>query len=433
MPSALRPYLHPRVIAILLLGFASGLPLALTGSTLLTWLPEAGVDITTVGLFAAIGTPYAFKFLWSPVVDGTSLPFFTKTLGRRRGWMVLTQLCLIGAILGLGASNPADNPWITAFWALLVATFSATQDIVIDAYRIELLEKEQQSLGASAVQIGYRFGMLVSGAGALALASFYGWSVTYTLMAVVMTVGIITVLIAGEPSASHQKPAAAPGTHPVAHWLATHVVQPFVDFAKHPGWSMILLFIICFKLGDAFAGVMTNPFLLAIGFTKIEIATIVKTYGLGATLLGLFLGGALIQKIGVVPSLWITGILQMLSNLVFVAQAHLGHDPLFLSLTISVENLSSGMGSAVFVTYLSSLCNISYTATQYALLSSLAVSGRTWLSAGSGKAVALLDWPMFFVFSTVLAIPGLLLLAWMTKTIKQLPSRIVPEPISEVD
>ena len=429
LPATLRLYLHPRIIAVCLLGFASGLPLALTGSTLLTWLPEAGVNMATVGLFAAVGTPYALKFLWSPLIDGLTLPFLTRYLGRRRGWMIFSQLCLILTILGLGSSNPSVNPWMTAFWALCVAFSSATQDIIIDAYRIEILEEKQQGAGAAAVMFGYRFGMLASGAGALVLASFMGWFTAYAVMAGCLLVGTLTILITGEPELSKAK-AKKQEKHSVISWFSAHVAGPFSDFTKHSGWWIILLFIICFKLGDAFAGVMTNPFLIKIGFSKIEIATIVKTYGLVATLAGFFIGGALIQKFGIVSSLWIAGILQLCSNFFFVAQAQIGHNILFLSLTISVENLTSGMGSAVFVAYISGLCNISYTATQYALLSSLAVFGRTWLSASSGWFVEWLGWPLFFVFSAIIAIPGLLFLGWMTKTMGIIPRKVASEPLS---
>ena len=420
-------YFQPKLIAVLLLGFSSGLPLALTGSTLLTWLPEAGVNITTVGLFAAIGTPYALKFLWSPLIDGMHIPFFCRYLGRRRGWMVFTQIILIISIFGLGASDPSVNPLITAFWALCVAFASASQDIVIDAYRIEILDESQQGAGAAMVVSGYRIGMLVAGAGALILADHVGWLIAYAAMAACMSVGIITVLITGEPKKKTSEEAVSSVSGNIVlrieKWFTSHVIGPFSDFMKHPAWWLILLFVIFFKFGDAFAGVMTNPFLVTIGFSKTEIATIVKTYGLVATFAGLFLGGVLNQRVGIIPSLWVTGIFQMLSNLMFAVQAKVGYSVLFLSATISIENLAGGMGTAVFVAYLSSLCNVSYTATQYALLSSLAAFGRTWLSASSGWFVSQMGWVHFFILSTAVAVPGLLLLIWMSKVLQ--PSTII--------
>lgn len=417
-PFSLSLYGKPRILAIAFLGFSSGLPLALTLSTLSIWLTETGVDKTTIGLFAVIGTPYALKFLWSPLVDGMSLPFFTKWFGRRRGWMVCSQLLLIVSIIGLGMSNPATHPFITALWALCVTFTSATQDIVIDAYRVEILEEREQGVGAALIVFGARIGLLVSGAGALFLADHINWHMVYFIMAGCIGIGLITALLIKEPE-KHPLPELENMTGSLPRrfeqWLLKHVVEPFVDFMKRPSWLVILLFVVFYKFGDAFAGVMTSPFLIDIGFSKTEIATIVKTFGLVATLAGAFIGGAMVHKWGLMPSLWICGILQMLSNLMFAVQAYAGHDIYLLGLTISIENLSGGMGTAAFVAYLSSLCNVSYTATQYALLSSLTAVGRTWLSASAGWFVVQLDWPYFFVLSSVVALPGLLLLVWMMR------------------
>lgn len=416
--SSLSMYLKPRVLAVAFLGFSSGLPLALTLSTLSVWLAESGVDKTTIGLFAAIGTPYALKFLWSPLIDGLSLPFFTRWLGRRRGWMIFSQIMLIASIIGLGTSNPAEQPFITAMWALCVAFTSATQDIVIDAYRVEILEEREQGAGAALIVFGARIGLLVSGAGALFLADHINWQLVFYCMAGCIGVGMITALLIGEPK-NHREPllASEKGStiEKFEKWLLHNVASPFLDFMKRPAWVVILLFIIFYKFGDAFAGVMTGPFLIDIGFSKTEIAAIVKTFGLGATLIGAFIGGWIVYRFGIIPSLWICGVLQMLSNLMFAVQAYFGNDPYLLGLTISIENLSGGMGTAAFVAYLSSLCNISYTATQYALLSSLTAVGRTWLSASSGWFVEQLDWFYFFIFSTAVALPGLLLLVLMIR------------------
>lgn len=428
-PSSVSMYCKPRILAIAFLGFSSGLPLALTLSTLSVWLTDSGVDKTTIGLFAIIGTPYALKFLWSPLIDGTSLPLLTQWLGRRRAWMIFSQLLLIIAIIGLGTSHPAHHPFITALWALAVAFTSATQDIVIDAYRVEILEEREQGAGAALIVFGARIGLLVSGAGALLLADHISWHLVYYAMAGCIGVGIITVLLVGEPK-NHRLSELETMTGSTAknfeRWLLHHVVDPFLDFIKRPDWAVILLFVVCYKLGDAFAGVMTNPFLIEVGFSKTEIAAIVKSFGLVATLLGAFIGGSMVHKWGIVPSLWVCGILQMLSNLMFALQAYIGHDIYVLSFTIGVENLSGGMGTAAFVAYLSSLCNISYTATQYALLSSLTAVGRTWISASAGWTVVQLNWIGFFIFSTFLALPGLLLLIWMVRITPKTPIILSP-------
>ncbi len=409
-------YFHPKIIAILFLGLASGLPLALVMSTLSVWLTEAGVTRTAIGLFAAVTTPYALKFIWSPLIDQMPLPLFTKFFGRRRGWMIFTQLCLFVSIIGLGMTNPYENPWMTALWALFVSIASASQDIVIDAYRVELLEENQQGAGAAVIVLGYRIGMLISGAGALLLAHYTNWLTTYVVMAMFVGVGVVTVLISGEPEKTF-KPLKTHGNalHRLEEWLIEAVLNPLGDFVSRKGWLVIALFILLYKFGDAFAGVMTNPFLIDMGFSKLEIAEIVKTFGFVALIVGSFIGGGMINRIGLIKSLWICGVLQCLSNLMFMVQAHVGHDIFVLAWSIGLENLSGGMGTAAFVAYLSSLCNVRYTATQYALFSSLASVGRTWLSTSSGWFVDQLGWSNFFIFSTVLGVPGLLMLFLMQK------------------
>ncbi len=414
-------YTNPRVLAVLFLGIASGLPLALVLSTLSVWLTEEGVSRTAIGFFAVVTTPYALKFLWSPLIDQLPLPFLTKLLGRRRGWMIFTQICLAASLVGLGLSHPAANPLYTAILAFLVAISSASQDIVIDAYRVEILEDEQQGAGAAMIVFGYRVGMLISGAGALFLAQYYGWFITYAVMAMFVGVGVVTVMLAGEPETGlPEAPILAPQTRAlfvrIEEWFVRAVINPFTDFMKRQGWVVILLFILLYKLGDAFAGIMTNPFLIETGFSKVEIATVVKTFGFVALMLGSFIGGAMVSKLGMIKSLWICGILQMASNLMFVAQVYAGYNIEVLGVTIALENLSGGMGTTAFVAYISSLCNVRYTATQYALFSSLASVGRTWLSASSGWFVDQMGWSSFFVFSTVIAIPGLLMLILLQKS-----------------
>ena len=420
-----------RIIAILFLGFSSGLPLALTFSTLTFWLKESGLTNTTIGLFASVSTPYALKFLWAPLMDRAPVPVLTRTLGRRRGWIVTTQLALMVSIFVLGTTDPSVDPWTTALVAFIVAFCSASQDIVIDAFRVDLLGERQQAAGAAAIVFGYRVGMLVSGAGALFLASVYGWLEVYALMAVLVTVGIVAVLATPEPQRAPNAASLATERRVTAYlearphlrgrraaavaWIYSAVVAPFADFMRRSGWVAILLFVMFYKFGDALAGVMTNPFLLELGFTKAEIATIVKTYGLAATLIGAAAGGSLMSAVGLVRCLWICGILQMLSNLTFAVQAVLGHSLAMLTVTIGLENLASGMGTAAFVGYLSSLCNVSYTATQYALLTSFMSAARTWLSSSAGWLADRMTWPEFFVLTTFAAVPGLLLLAWISR------------------
>ena len=414
--AATRVYLEPRVLVVLLLGFASGLPLLLTLSTLTFWLAEAEVDKAAIGLFALVGLPYTWKFVWSPVIDRVRLPLLTPLLGRRRGWLLLVQALLVVAILGLGAGDPQQNLAQMAVLAVLVAFLSASQDIVIDAYRVELLSERQQGAGAAMVVIGYRVAMLLAGAGALVIAELAGWFWAYAAMAGCLGIGMVTVLLAPEPQVGAQ--ALALGSGGPAQWLRTAVVEPFAEFFRRngPGIALlILLFIMLYKLGDALLGTMTNPFYVELGFSKPEVAAIVKGYGLVATLLGGFLGGVIVNRRGIVPALWICGVVQLLSNLVFVLQAWVGHDLTMLTVTISVENLAGGMGTAAFVAYLSSLCNLSYTATQYALLSSFMAQARTTLSAGGGFLAESLGWVPFFLASTAAALPGLLLLLMLQR------------------
>ncbi len=422
LPRSLLIYCHPKLITLFFLGFSSGLPLALVSisATLGIWLTETAVDKTTIGLFAIVATPYTLKFLWAPLIDQFSLPYLSQLLGKRTSWMILSQLMVIISMILLGNSDPWEMPWQTALLAFLLAFASATQDIVIDAYRIETLEEKQQGLGAGMAVFGYRVGMLVSGAGALYLAEYYSWSVVYLLMATCVAVGIITILIAGEPpQPSSVLPTSVPKTGRLSAWLNRAVLTPFTDFIHRRGWYIILAFILFYKFGDALAGAMSSTFFIEAGFSKVEIANINKLFGFIATLLGTFVGGTLIYRIGLVKSLWICGILQMVSNLMFALQASVGYNTELLAITIGFENFSSGMGNAALVTYLSSLCNISYTATQYALLSSFSAMGRTWLSASAGYLVEQLDWVYFFILTTFAAIPGLIFLSILTRYIPQ--------------
>lgn len=411
---ALAVYGDRRILCILFLGFSSGLPLALTGSTLSAWLAQGGVDKTTIGLFALVAIPYAYKFVWSPLIDGLRVPLLTRLLGRRRGWAVASQLALMAAIVTLGLVNPTQQPWTVAALAVVVAFLSATQDIVIDAFRVEILDEQAQGAGAAAVQLGYRVGMLVSGAGALFIAEFYGWTAAYATMAALIAVGIVTILLNREPQASTIAAAERPA-HGVAGWIKAHVIMPFADVLKRPDWAIILGFIVFYKFGDAVAGVMANPFYIETGFSLAEIAAISKLFGFVATLVGIVAGGVMVARFGIFRALLLCGILQMGSNLMFAIQAIVGHDTAMLAVTIAAENFTGGMGSAAFVAYISSLCSFAFTATQYALFSSLAVVGRTMLSSGGGWLADHTDWVSFFVLSAAAAIPGLLLLLFLMR------------------
>ena len=417
---AARVYLDRRVIAVLFLGFSSGLPLLLVFSTLSLWLKDEGISNTMIGLFALVRTPYTFKFLWAPLIDRVPVPMLGALLGRRRAWAVTTQVVLMGAILGLATASPSLDPVMSALFALFVAFASASQDIVIDAYRIEILEERQQGAGAAMIVNGYRFGMLAAGAGAITLADTLSWPQVYAVMAGLVVVGLATVLLSPEPREPAAGGTGAAGAPPAAlstaaAWLYGAVVAPFTQFMQRDGWVFILLFIMLYKLGDAYLGVMANPFYVEMGFTKHEIAAVSKVFGLGATIVGGLLGGAIVYRYGIRQALLVGGVLMAASNLVFAVQAAVGHSVPMLMVTIAVENLTGGMGTAAFVAYLSSLCDVAYTATQYALLSSFMAFARDVLSASSGWLADQVDWVAFFVISTGLAVPGLVLLVWMTR------------------
>lgn len=409
------------MLAILVMGFASGLPLALTGATLAVWMRQDGVSLTAIGLFALVGIAYNVKFLWAPVIDRAPLPWLGARFGRRRAWTLALQGALLLAILALGASDPARAPYATAAAAVVVAFLSASQDVVIDAFRVELLDEREQGAGAAATQIGYRLGMVASGAGALYLAEFFGWATAYAAMALFLLPAMLVVALTPEPR--EPAPAAAASGR---GWLREAFLEPLADLARRAHWAPILVFVVLFKLGDALAGVMTSAFYVDMGFTRIEIANVSKVFGVGATIVGVIAGGALVYRLGVMRALLLTGVLQMLSNLMFAAQALVGHSVPMLMLTIGVENLTGGMGSAAFVAYLSSLCSLAYTATQYALLSSLAAVARTTLSSVGGALAQALGWIPFFALSTLAAAPGLILLLWL---MRRLPADTAREPV----
>jgi len=412
---ALSVYRDRRFVYILLMGFSSGLPLLLTLSTLSYWLATVGIDKTAIGLFALVGLPYSFKFLWAPVIDHVALPFVTRRFGRRRGWALVIQAALIGGILLMGLTDPARDPWTTALAAFVIAFFSASQDIVVDAYRIEILAEHEQGAGAAATQTGYRFGLLLAGAGAVALSDFVGWPVIFAALAACVLVGVAAVLLAPEPQVAERVWHGAAGSP--QDWLDNAVVAPFRDFLTRPGWLVILAFVLLYKFGDAIGGVMANPFYVALGFTGVEIASVTKIFGMVATLAGILAGGVLVARYGIFTALLVGGILQAATNLLFALQAMVGNDVAVLALTIGADNFTGGLGSAAFVAYLSSLCSAAFTGTQYALLTSLMAAGRTLLSSGGGWLADQTDWVTFFVLTTGLAAPGLLLLLWLMRLV----------------
>jgi PAT family beta-lactamase induction signal transducer AmpG len=435
-------YLKPRVLIVLFLGFSAGLPLALSGSTLAVWMREAGVDLITIGLFTLVGTPYSIKFLWAPVVDALDIPVLSPLLGRRRGWLVFSQLLLIGSIVLLGYCDPAVAPWYVVFGAaVLVATASATQDIVIDAFRIESLPENEQAAGVASYVAAYRIGTLASTAGVLFLVTGFeglsfgkgaAWTAGYLIMAALVVIGIVTTLIATEPRKSavaevesdlpitNPKILAFLARRPVARLLRVGVIRSavgsFADFLTRDMAIVVLAFVVLYKFCDAFAGAMTAPFVIDLGFSRNDYAAIVKGVGLAATLIGGFAGGALARAYPLVTCLWVGAILQMASNLVFTWQAFVGVNLWALTLTIIVENFTGAIGTVIFVAYLSALCQSPlHTATQYALLTALASVGRIYLSAGVGYVAKWSGWPLFFVISALTAIPSLFLLVWLQR------------------
>jgi PAT family beta-lactamase induction signal transducer AmpG len=410
---AVRVYGDRRMLVILLMGFSSGLPLLLTLSTLSYWLEKNGVDLTTIGLFALVGVPYSFKFVWAPLIDQGRLPLLTRWLGRRRSWALLSQAALIGAILFMGSTDPATDPWWTALAALLVAFFSASQDIAIDAYRIEILDEHEQGAGAATTQIGYRIGLIVAGAGAIAASDYIGWPVIFMGLAALTGIGMIAVLIAREPKAPESWERIAKS--PLAVQLKLSVVDPFVEFLTRKGALVILAFVLLYKFGDAIGGTMAYPFYIQIGFTGTEIAAISKVLGVIMTLLGVAIGGLMVARFGIFRTLIVGGVLQAVTNVLYAWLAGRGHDITALTITIGADNFAGGIGSAAFVAYLSSLCNVAFTGTQYALLSSFMATGRTMLSSGSGWLAATLGWAPFFIATMFLAVPGLLLIWWLMR------------------
>ena len=395
------------MLVAFLMGFSSGLPLLLTLTVLQAWMKEEGVDLTVIGAVTLVGLPYTLKFVWAPVLDRFTPPF----LGRRRGWLLVIQLALMGAVAGLGRTDPLGNPWMVIAAAFAVTFFSASQDIVIDAYRREDLPDRELGLGSSLYINGYRIGMLLASGGGLILADRIPFSAVYLIMAACLIPGVVTTLLAPEPPL----PAGAPTT------LKEAVIDPLVEYFQRNGALSILAFILLYKVGDSMASAITTPFYLEIGFSKTEIGAVVKLFGFWATIGGALAGGIAMVRLGIYRSLWIFGVLQALSTAGFALLARIGYSIPLLSGVIAFENLSSGMGTAAYAAFMASITHKRFTATQYALLSSLMGVPRVMASAPSGFLAKHMGWGAFFVFCALAAIPGLLLLYRLVPEIRKNP------------
>ncbi len=408
-------YLHPKLIAVLLLGFSSGLPILLIGGTMGLWLFEAGLDIKNIGIFGLVSLPYSFNFVWAPIIDHVRIPVLTRLLGRRRSWMLVSQIALACMLMLMAGLDPAGAPMMVAYVAVAVAFCSATQDVVIDAFRTEYLAKEQYGEGAAMAVYGYRIGMYMAGAGALFIAEQSNWHLVYTIMAALMAVGMLTVFFVSEPPQPEN--AEKPAGDGIKAWLVMAMVMPFKDFmARHHFAVLILVFIVFYKMPDGFIALYTKVFFRDLGFDKMEIAEIVSTYGMVATFVGMFIGGWLIHRLGITRCLFYFLILQIFTNLAFAVFGMIGKNLIVLMVVNSLDSMSGGMIGAVAVAYMMSLCNIQYTATQYALLSSLvALSSKTIASYG-GYVVEVFGWEAMFVLSALLGLPAVALLFVMQKT-----------------
>src|SRR5262245_26461168 len=389
------------------MGFASGMPFLLSGSTLTYWMSRTDVDLATIGLFALVGTPYAFKFAWAPLVDQLPLPLLDRWLGRRRGWMVLAQLGILLSTLLLAWSDPAHTPWFTAAAAVAVAFFSATQDIAVDAYRIEILRDDEQGAGSATTQLGYRIALWIVDAMSLLLPSPLPWPIVLSLIALLILVGIGTALYAEEPK------VARPTITSAESWIREAVIRPFAEFFAYRGWIVILLFALFYKYGDALGGAMARPFFDQMGFSGPEIFGVTKSFGVAATILGGLAGGILVARCRLFKALLMAAILQAVTDLLSPWGAVAGHDIVVLTIAITADNFTGALGGVAFIGYLSSLCTAGMAGTQYALLTSLMAFGRTTLSAGGGWLAAQMGWVEFWVATTLVAVPGLLLLLWL--------------------
>ena len=414
----LKVYTQPASLRMLALGFSAGLPLLLVLGTLSFWLREAGIDRTTIGYLSWVGLAYAFKWVWAPLVDRLPLPGLTRRLGRRRSWLLLSQLLIAAGLLGRASQNPqlALTPMV---WSALVVAFgSATQDIALDAYRIESASMQEQAALAATYQTGYRLAMIWAGAGVLWVATLAqgaqlgyavrAWQVAYSVMAACMVVGIVTVLLSPEP-----QPRPLPPSRSVQEWLHSALVAPFADFIARYRWqaALVLGLIAVYRISDVVMGIMANPFYVDMGYTKAQVAAVTKIYGVLMTLLGAFVGGAMAMRWGVMRVLMLGALLSASSNLLFAWLAGQAPTTVGLTLVVSADNLAGGIASAAFIAYLSSLTNVQYSATQYALFSSMMLLAPKWLAGFSGQFVDAYGYSPFFISTAALGLPVLVLVA----------------------
>ncbi|MGK6320011.1 AmpG family muropeptide MFS transporter [Sphingomonas sp. DT-204] len=408
------PYVRPRPIAALLLGISSGFPLALLLGTMTFWLAKVGIDKKTIGFAVGLTTPYTLKFLWAPLIDRVRLPVLSALVGQRRAWLFLIMALLFGAIWMLGASAPEKHLGVFAFWAIVTAFLSATQDIVIDAYRIEILSDEELPYGTANNQFGYRLGAFFAGVGTIAMASpealGLGWAMAYGLTGLCVIPGLLAALWAGP--GLHERAIGTEPRRSFGRWLEETIVGPFREFFARRGAVLILLFVLIYKLGDAMGQAMLNPMIVELGFTDTEFVAINKLVGFWGLIVGVALAPPFMARLGMGRALFASGVLMMVSNLTFAVLAAQGHSTTWLTIAVATEQVTSGMGLAVFVTYLSGLSNLAYTATQFALLSSFASVGRTWLSTPAGYAADAFGWVGFWIMTTLVAVPGMVLL-WL--------------------
>lgn len=414
-----RYYLQEKVLVIFFLGFSAGLPFPLVYSTLSTWLEEAAIQRSTISTFAWLGFAYSLKFIWAPIVDSIKLPVLNAWLGRRRSWMLLAQVSVGVALFAMSGFNPADNIQGFALIAFAVAFSSATQDIVVDAYRIECAEQRMQGVLAAAYQYGYRVSLLISMAGALFLADHVSWSTTYKIMAGCMVIGVCTTLLCKEPLTKIAVGLHAGATYGerVVEWFKRSIAEPFWDFiARFGRFAIVLLvFVSLYRISDYVLGILANPFYIDLGYTKTQIGLIAKTYGAWVTIVGIALGGWAVLKFGVARCLVTATILIASTNLFFAAMVIVGPEPWMLAVTISADNIAQGFGGTVLIAYLSSLVNVSYTATQYALLSSFMSLFPKFVAGYAGEVQESLGWLGFFFYAAAIGIPAIFLANYVAR------------------
>lgn len=415
LPESLRAFCDKRILTIFFFGFSSGLPFLLTLSTLTIWLKELGVTNTTIGVFVMTTLPYTLKFLWGPIVDQVKIPFLATPLGQRRSWALVSQISLGFMLLGLGFSHPETHIFHTALWALGVAFFAAIQDIVIEAYRIEVIDENQKGAAATAMVLGWRLGLMVSGVGALFIAAILSWQAAYAVMAALMGLGCMTTLWSPSPRSLFFSPAphlSLKTRHYSGfwNWLSTTYTPPLKELWNTYDWRIVVAFIFFYKIGDTTLNVMNTPFLVEVGFSKLEIAHVAKLFGISTMVVGGFIGGIFLSRFTILSNLILCASLQFLSSLMFVLQALIGHNLGVLVITIGVENFTCGFGATVFIAYLSSLCSVPHTASHFALLSSFGSMARILISLGAGILADCLTWPFFFTVTATACIPCLGLL-----------------------